>query len=32
MVLEVDNDVPADVLKEIPTIEGIREAKFVKLG
>jgi D-3-phosphoglycerate dehydrogenase / 2-oxoglutarate reductase len=32
MVLEVDNEVPAEVLKEIPGIEGIREAKFVKLG
>ena len=32
MVLEVDNEVPAEVLKEIPSIEGIREAKFVKLG
>jgi D-3-phosphoglycerate dehydrogenase len=32
MVLEVDNEVPDNVLKEIPSIEGIREVKFVKLG
>jgi D-3-phosphoglycerate dehydrogenase / 2-oxoglutarate reductase len=32
MVLEVDNEVPAEVLKEIPSIDGIREVKFIKLG
>jgi len=32
MIIEVDNEVPAEVLKEIPSIEGIREVKFIKLG
>jgi len=32
MVLEVDNEVPAEVLKEIAALEGIREVKFVNLG
>jgi D-3-phosphoglycerate dehydrogenase / 2-oxoglutarate reductase len=32
MILEVDNEVSADVLKEIAALEGIREVKFVNLG
>jgi D-3-phosphoglycerate dehydrogenase len=32
MLIEVDNDVPAEVLRELPGLPGIREARFLKLG
>jgi D-3-phosphoglycerate dehydrogenase len=32
MLIEVDNDVPADVLAEVRTIPGVREARSVNLG
>jgi D-3-phosphoglycerate dehydrogenase len=32
MLIEVDNEVPAAVLEELPTTPGIREARFLRLG
>ncbi len=32
MLIEVDNDVPAGLLAELPKIPGIREARFLRLG
>jgi D-3-phosphoglycerate dehydrogenase len=32
MLIEVDNEVPAEVLRELPGLPGIREARFLKLG
>ncbi len=32
MLIEVDNEVPPGLLAELPTVPGIREARFLKLG
>jgi D-3-phosphoglycerate dehydrogenase len=32
MLIEVDNEVPADVLAEVTTVPGVREARALKLG
>jgi hypothetical protein len=32
MLIEVDNDVPADVLAEVRAIAGVREARSINLG
>jgi hypothetical protein len=32
MLIEVDNEVSAEVLAELPRLAGIREARFLKLG
>ncbi len=32
MLIEVDNEVPAEVLAELPRLPGIREARFLRLG
>jgi D-3-phosphoglycerate dehydrogenase len=32
MLIEVDNEVPPGLLDELPTVPGIREARFLKLG
>jgi D-3-phosphoglycerate dehydrogenase len=32
MLIEVDNEVPADVLAEVTTVPGVREARALNLG
>jgi len=32
MLIEIDNEVPAALLAELPKIPGVREARFLRLG